>query len=162
MNHRFLYIILVFFSISICAQNTRRIYKSHSEENGLFTVVTSDGKYMFQFYAPEIIETSFIPNGDNYNSKSHAVVMTSETVETTYKYIGNTITFGSTGISVKVTTEPFQVSYSYNGKSLISERLGYYKSEHQPMDLVRDNIIANENYDAKHLNNFNFNKMIFN
>ena len=144
MNHRFLYIILVFFSISICAQNTRRIYKSHSEENGLFTVVTSDGKYMFQFYAPEIIETSFIPNGDNYNSKSHAVVMTSETVETTYKYTGNTITFGSAGISVMITTEPFQISYSYNGKPLISERLGYYKSKHQPMDLVKDNIIADE------------------
>ncbi|WP_299114466.1 TIM-barrel domain-containing protein [uncultured Winogradskyella sp.] len=142
MKQRFLYIVLVLFSISICAQNSNRIYKSHNQENGLFTVVTNDGRYVFQFYSPEILQASFIPNGENYESESHAVVMKSENIETTYKYVENDITFGSTALSVTITTKPFQVSYSYKGKSIISEKRGYYKNVHEPMEMVKGNIIA--------------------
>lgn len=127
------------FAIS---QNTDRKYQSHNEENGIFSVVTSDGTYRFQFYSEAILETTFLPTGETMQLESHAVVMTPNEVETTYSYVGNDITFGSEGLAVIVTTEPFQIRYRYKGKDLISEKRGYYKSEHIPMDLVKGNIIA--------------------
>ena len=51
-------------------QNPNRIYQSHNEENGVFSVKTNDGKYMFQFYSEDILEATFIPNGENQNLNS--------------------------------------------------------------------------------------------
>ena len=144
MKQRFLYIAIVLFSFSICAQNTDRIYKSHNEENGVFSVITNDGKYIFQYFSTEILQTSFIPNDESYTNESHAVVLSPKPVKTTYKYVGNDITFGSEGLAVTITTEPFQISYTYDGKTIISEKRGYYKNAHQSMDLVKDNIVADE------------------
>ncbi|MEY8850106.1 TIM-barrel domain-containing protein [Psychroserpens sp. XS_ASV72] len=127
---------------NIVAQNTKRIYQSHIEENGLFQVITNDGKYVFEFYSPEILETSFIPNGETDQQQSHAVVLQPKNVKTDYSYKADVITYGSSGISVQIKTEPFQISYSYRGKPLISEKRGYFKSAHQPMDMVRGNIVA--------------------
>lgn len=142
MKHFFLYLSAILFTVTITAQNPNREYKSHNEENGIFTVVTNDGKYVFEFYSTEILQTSFIPNGENYIDTSHAVLMPAEPIETTYNYVGNNITYGSKGLSVTITTEPFQVIYKYKGESIISEKRGYYKSKHQPMDMVNGNIIA--------------------
>jgi len=138
-------IVLFFILISVGnshAQNPTRIYQSHNEENGIFTVITNDGKYLFQFYNENILETTFIPKDEIVSSGSHAVILQPAEVETTYKYEGDVITFGSEGISVSVTTSPFQISYTYKDKNLISEKQGYYKSVHQPMDMVKDNIVA--------------------
>ncbi len=142
MKHIILYISIILFTVSICAQNPNRAYQSHNEEKGIFTVITNDGKYVFQFYSPEILQTSFIPNGESYKNESHAVVMPPKAIETTYKYIGNDITFGSESLSVTITIKPFQISYSYNDKPVVSEKLGYYKSKHQPMDMVKGNVVA--------------------
>lgn len=139
-------VIVAFILIGIChigiAQNPNRIYQSHNQENGVFSVTTNDGKYIFQFYAEDILETTFLPTGETFNTDSHAVVLSPQKIETTYNYQGNVITFGSDGISVSVTTSPFQISYTYKGKNLISEKQGYYKSAHEPMDLVKGNIVA--------------------
>ena len=129
-------------AVSASAQNADRIYKSHSEEGGLFQVVTTDGNYLFQFYSTEIIESTFIPNGEFLRKESHAVIMPSKSIETSYSYVGNDITFGSDGISVTIRTEPFQISYAYKGKRITSEKRGYYKSLHKPVDIVQGNIVA--------------------
>ncbi|MBO3115660.1 glycosyl hydrolase [Winogradskyella sp. DF17] len=142
MKQFFIYISIVLVTFSINAQNPNRIYKSHNEESNVFSVTTNDGKYIFQFYSEAILETTFIPKGETNIKASHAVVMPPEIIETTYKYVGNNITYGSKGLSVTITTEPFQVSYKYKGESIISEKRGYYKNEHQPMDMVNGNIIA--------------------
>ncbi len=138
--------LLVIFMCFTCAlaQNPDRVYKSHSEENGIFSVVTNDGEYIFKFYSNDILETTFVPQGETQTSESHAVVMTPEQVETSYKYAGNNITFGTEGIAITVTTEPFKIAYTYNGNPLTSEKRGYYKSMHEKMDLVKDHIIADE------------------
>ncbi|SHG99110.1 oligosaccharide 4-alpha-D-glucosyltransferase [Winogradskyella jejuensis] len=125
-------------------QNPNRVYQSHNEENGVFSVTTNDGKYMFQFYSEDILETTFIPNGENQNLNSHAVVLKPQNIDAKYKYVGNVISYSSKSLSVNVITEPFQVSYSYQGKPIISEKRGYYKSAHQPMEMVKGNIIADE------------------
>jgi alpha-glucosidase (family GH31 glycosyl hydrolase) len=47
-------------------------------------------------------------------------------------------------ISVKIWHSPFQISYYYEDNFLISEKRGYFKAEHEPMDLVKGNIVAKE------------------
>ncbi|WP_400076439.1 TIM-barrel domain-containing protein [Winogradskyella sp. R77965] len=133
---------IIFFTVSIAAQNSNRIYKSHNEKDGLFSVSTNDGKYIFQFYTEDILQASFIPVGEIISNESHAVIMEPNEVQTTYEYVGNDITFGSNSLSVTISTEPFKISYNYKGKPVISEKRGYYKSTHEPMDLVKDNIVA--------------------
>ncbi|MFD1063008.1 TIM-barrel domain-containing protein [Winogradskyella litorisediminis] len=125
-------------------QNPNRIYQSHSEENDIFSVVTNDGEYQFLFYSEAIVETTFIPLGEDYKPKSHAVNNELNRIEAKYKYEGNVISFSTNGVSVSVTTEPFQIKYFYNDKEIISEKRGYYKSAHQPMEMVKGNIIADE------------------
>lgn len=126
------------------AQNLNRIYISHNEEGGIFKVVTNDGTYAFVPYSNEILETTFIPKGEAFNKKSHAVVMKPQRVKTSYQYKGNIIRFGTKGIEVSIQTSPFQISYSYKDKEIISEKLGYHKSKHESMDLVKGNIVAEE------------------
>lgn len=137
------YILISLISIQfVCAQNTNRNYVSHKEEDGKFEVVVSDGVYSFQFYSDDIVETTFVPAGDTQKNKSHAVVLQPEMVKTTYAYVGNDISYGTSSLSVQITTEPFKITYLYNGNELISEKRGYFKNAHQPMELVKGNIIA--------------------
>jgi len=135
---------LLFGVLIANGQNHDRIYQSHNEEDGVFSVTTNDGQYRFQFYSETILEATFIPTGESFNPESHAVIKQPSPVEITYSYEGNLITFGSEGISVAVTTSPFQITYVYNGKELISEKEGYFKSAHEPMDLVKGNIVADQ------------------
>ncbi|WP_111682271.1 TIM-barrel domain-containing protein [Winogradskyella tangerina] len=143
MKQTFLYIALLLV-VSINAQNADRIYKSHNEEGGLFSVTTNDGRYEFQFFSKEILQTTFIPNGEDLDTDSHAVIMQPEKIKTSYKYKGKDISFGSDVLKVTITTEPFQIKYTYNGESIISEKRGYFKSAHEPMELVQGNIVADE------------------
>jgi len=143
MRKLFLSLLFIITGITcLFSQNPERVYQSHSEENGIFSVTTNDGKYLFTFYSTEILETTFIPNGEETNANSHAVILQPNKVETNYNYVGNDITYGTEGLSVIVTTEPFKISYTYNDNPLISEKRGYYKSPHESMELVKDHIIA--------------------
>ncbi len=140
---KIIYIILIFGLFQpIQAQNPNRIYQSHQEEDGIFSVTTNDGMYIFQFYNENILETTFIPDNKIVSSGSHAVVLKPAEIETTYSYEGDVIKFASEGISVSVKTSPFQISYDFKGQQLISEKEGYYKSTHEPMELVKGNIVA--------------------
>ena len=136
--------VLLFGVLIVKAQNPDRIYQSHNEENGVFSVTTSDGKYLFQFYTEQILETTFIPTGETENPESHAVILEPQDIQTTYSYKGDVITYGSAGISVSITTSPFKIQYYFDGEELISEKEGYYKSKHEPMELVQGNIVADE------------------
>lgn len=124
------------------SQNPNRIYKSHNEENGIFSVITNDGKYEFQFYSEDILETSFIPRGETKKAESHSVVLQPKKIKTNYRYKGNVISFSSENLSVSVTTDPFRIEYLSKEKSIISEKRGYYKNAHQPMEMVKGNIVA--------------------
>jgi len=138
-----LYIAILFFGL-VKAQNPDRIYQSHNQENRKFTVNTNDGQYVFQFYTSEILETTFIPKGETVNNNSHAVVMQPQEVGGSYLNYDNKIIYQTKGISVTVTTKPFKISYSYNGEDIISEKRGYYKSAHKPMEMVEGNIVAHD------------------
>jgi len=152
--YRFL---IFFFLVSYVAfsQNPNRVYKSHNEENDVFTVITNDGKYSFEFYTNSILETTFIPNSDKVIKDSHAVVLKPKKVKTTYKYVGDTISYSSSSISIQVVTEPYQIIYKDNkNKVITSEKRGYFNSKHISLEMVKGNI----KYDTTDKIEFNLTK----
>lgn len=141
-----------FFSFS---QNPNRIYKSHNEENGIFSVTTNDGKYKFKFFTNDILETSFIPINQKEIQESHAVVLSPKSVKTKYKYKGDTISFSSNSIRIEVVTKPFQIIYKDKRNNVItSEKRGYFSSTHIPLEMVKGNI----KYDTTEKIEFNLNE----
>ena len=141
-----------FFSFS---QNTNRIYKSHNEENGVFSVTTNDGKYKFEFYTNDILETTFVPKNEKEILESHAVVLSPKSVKTKYKYKGDTISYSSNSISIQVVTKPFQIIYKDKRNNVItSEKRGYFNSAHIPLEMVKGNI----KYDTTKKIEFNLNE----
>ena len=135
----FFFIVLISFG-----QNPNREFKSVSKHKSYVEVKTNDGVYRFQPYGNEIIETSFIPTGETFNPNSHAVVLKTKAVEMEIVETSNLTEIKMLDISVKISHSPFQVSYYYEGNLLTSEKRGYFKGPHEPMDLVKGNIISKE------------------
>jgi alpha-glucosidase (family GH31 glycosyl hydrolase) len=137
----------ILFTVSITAQNSERIFiDSHNQED-FFTVVVNDGVYLFRAYSPEIVETIFRTTNDKgpYNLKSHAVIAKTDNSNFEIIYRAENILLKTTaGLYVTITKSPFQISYYYKDKLITSEKRGYYKSTHEPMDMVKGNIIADE------------------
>ena len=124
-------VILIFFLLPIYAfsQNANRKFISHSQSGNRFNIETSDGSYRILFYTPEIVETSFIPTGETFNSESHAVVLEPSTTQITFSETEAAIKLLSNGITVEIGKSPFQITYFHNGQKLVSEKAGYSKSE---------------------------------
>ncbi|MCK5401713.1 MAG: DUF4968 domain-containing protein, partial [Flavobacteriaceae bacterium] len=137
-------IILLFFSTCLSyGQNTDREFIRVEDKNSYIEVTVSDGKYRIQFYNSKIVETSFIPEGEEYTYNSHAVVLytnereylnTAHGIIMTQKKIikslineNNYAYIKTDGIQVEVQKKPFKISYSYKGKPIISEKAGYSK-----------------------------------
>ncbi|MDV7188564.1 glycoside hydrolase family 31 protein [Lutibacter sp. TH_r2] len=139
------FIFLFFLSTTIFyAQNANRKFEKVTKFESYVEVKTSDGLYRFQPYGNEIIETSFIPNGATFNPNSYAVVLNTEAVEMEIVKTSGMTEIKMKDISVKINHSPFQISYYYEDNFLISEKKGYYKAEHEPMDLVKGNIVTEE------------------
>jgi len=129
-------------TMSVAAQNNQRIYQSHEEVAGGLMVFTNEGKYKFQLFSEDIIETTFVPNNDSLFKDSHAVVMRPKSIPVSYAYFDDDIIYAGKNLSVTITKQPFKITYKYKGEPIISEKRGYYKSPHEPMEMVEGNIIA--------------------
>ncbi|WP_231367581.1 TIM-barrel domain-containing protein [Gillisia sp. JM1] len=122
-------------SVFISAQNSERNFKSFENKEGVISVMTSDGKYRFQAFTPEIMETSFIPSGETYIEDSYSVVLKPSEIAPTVTEEANSIKIATSGITVIINKKPFQVKYFYEGEEVISEKTGYSKSEtHEKLD----------------------------
>jgi len=138
--------ILLFLSFSFIlnAQNKNRQFISVAKKESFIEVKTNDGLYRFQPYGNEIVETSFIPNGETFNPSSHAVVLKPEIVEMQLIKGANETEIKMKDISVKIKHSPFQVSYYYEGNLLTSEKNGYSKnSAYEVLDfnLTNDEVL---------------------
>ena len=123
-------LIFLFAGISFLnAQNADRKFVSLNQKNALIEIKTNDGVFQIKPYSTKIVETTFIPTGEVYNSNSHAVVLKPENMEFKLQEKGNTIHLKTSGISVEIIKNPFQILYFYKNKPLISERKGYVKTE---------------------------------
>ena len=140
-NRTLMKLVLVFvamvFNTVAFGQNPNRQFKSIESINAGVQVSVSDGVYIFRTYGPNIIETTFIPNGQKHEANSHAVVTQPDNNPFTWAASSNQFipphifiyskSAKSKGInpSIIVQTNPFQISYFYKGKYLLSERWGY-------------------------------------
>lgn len=122
-----LIILLLCITHVLSAQNATRTFKSVSKKEKYLEVVVSDGVYKIIPYSTKIIETTFIPNGEKAQKKSHAVVLKPEQFNIVPKRAGARIVYATSGIKVIIQTAPFKISYFYKKKELISENTGYAK-----------------------------------
>ncbi|TDK61914.1 glycoside hydrolase family 31 protein [Sapientia aquatica] len=128
------YSTLALATLMLCAQAAtaqninRRVVAIHDAGHAL-EVQTNDGQYVIKPYSTDIVETTFVPNGQAFNPVSHAVVLAPAIVKTSVRQTATAIEYRTAGIVVHITKVPFQISYSYHGKPLTSEQAGYQKSD---------------------------------
>ncbi len=134
--------ILLFFVTAITfAQNANRKFENYKKTGSTLEINTSDGKYILKPYSENIVETSFIPKGETFNSNSHAVVLVPGKVKTKVTDTKSTLTFATNGLSVTIQKSPFKISYFYKTKELISEKNGYIKKDStEIIDFNLDNV----------------------
>jgi len=119
-------IALAVLALTAAAAQARTL-ESVEQHGDLLELRTSDGRYLIKPYSSAIIETSFIPNGEQFDPASHAVVLAPGAVQATLKDQGNVIEYGTRGITVVITKSPFRIAYRYKGKPLVAEKAGYEK-----------------------------------
>jgi len=141
---KFLLISVVLFSTYIQAQNTNRIFNSFAKNDSCIEVKTSDGSYFFSAYSEKVIETSFVPKGEFFDAKSHAVVQSKTKNLLRIKESKTDLQLLTSGIQVIVSKVPFQISYFYQGEFLTSEKNGYSKDssfENIDFNLAQEEIL---------------------
>jgi alpha-glucosidase (family GH31 glycosyl hydrolase) len=107
------------------AQNTDRAYLGYRNDNGTLDVATSDGRYLIRPYDANIVETSFVPRGEQFDPVSHAVVLAPGQAKAVVKEAEGRVELVTDGITVTVEKSPFRISYAYKGKPLVAEKHGY-------------------------------------
>ncbi|MBV8633985.1 MAG: DUF4968 domain-containing protein, partial [Burkholderiaceae bacterium] len=130
INPSFARVLLLLVSLIVApviAQSAERKLEGVTEAGGMLTVTVSDGQYLVRPYSGKIVETSFIPKGEHFDPRSHAVVLVPSAVKTVVKDGDTAIEYATPGIVVTINKSPFQISYSYRGKPVIAEKDGYAK-----------------------------------
>jgi alpha-glucosidase (family GH31 glycosyl hydrolase) len=137
-----LYIISFLLTLTITAQNSKRIFKSAEVNEKELKVNVNDGYYLFKSYSSEIIETTFVPHDETFISDSHAIVLNTKAIALKVSERAADIVLETDGIYVTITKSPFQISYYYKDQFITSEKRGYYKNAHDSMEIVAGNIVA--------------------
>ena len=132
-----LFVLISAFSL---AQNSTRIFKNVTETKNGLEINVNDGIYYITFYNEKIVETSFVPKGEELQNNSHAVVLKKKDLDVISIVTQSKSIFTSEGISIHIQHYPFQISYTYNNELITSEKQGYYKSKHIPLENVKGNI----------------------
>ena len=107
------------------AQAAERQFVSYAALADHLEVQTSDGKYMIKPYTDRVVETSFIPQGEQFNPESHAVVEIPQGQKPEVKDSAAALDYVAGGITVHISKVPFSVSYLYHGKVVTAEKGGY-------------------------------------
>ena len=128
-TYKFFVILLYFSSITLFSQNKERIFESITNNHSNIEIKTNDGKYLIKAINKNIVETTFIPQGEIFNPNSHAVILNKEFVSGNLSENKTHLNYHTKGINVTIQKSPFQISYSYKNKLLLSEKNGYIKTD---------------------------------
>jgi len=159
MDHRIvtrtlLLLFLSWLNTNVWSQNPTRQYKSIASIPSGVKVTVSDGEYIFRSYGPNIIETTFIPNGQKHEANSHTVEKKPDENAFTWAASSNALIPPFIHIYHKedrdkkmnpiilIQTNPFKISYWHKGKYLLSERWGY--DVDSGMEKIQFNLSPNE------------------
>jgi len=107
------------------AQNAERQFKSVTQNGNTLEIATADGRYLIKPYSSAIVETTFIPNGEQLDPASHAVILAPVQAPASFKDDGARITYATDGIAVTIERKPFRIAYTYKGKPLVAEKRGF-------------------------------------
>ncbi|MCF6241582.1 MAG: DUF4968 domain-containing protein [Bacteroidales bacterium] len=124
----FLFVFSLLLAEFIFSQNERKFSGFQNNSNRLEVFVT-DGKYIFQAYNENIIATTFIPNGEQEDTFSYAVVLKPLQNITTLSDNENELWYKTAGLKVKISKSPFKITYFYKNKELIAENKGYIHTD---------------------------------
>jgi len=109
------------------AQNAERQFKGVTQNGNTLEITTADGRYLIKPYSSAIVETTFIPNGEQFEPASHAVILAPVQAPATFRDDGARITYATDGIAVTVERKPFRIGYTYKGKPLVAEKRGFVR-----------------------------------
>lgn len=137
--------LLAFASTHALAQNVGRTVQTIQQQPDSLRVVTNDGEYQFRAYTAQMIETSFIPRGQQMPvPASHAVVLQPEKIPALLKKTADGLDYQAGDMTVHIQESPFQISYSYKNRLLFSEKQGYSKiatGERLDFNLTSDEVL---------------------
>jgi len=120
-------------------QNAERQLQGVTRNQNTLELLTSDGRYLIKPYSATVVETTFIPKGQQLDPSSHAVVLAPVDVGATLKNEAKRIEFATPGITVVVDKQPFRISYLYKGKPLVAEKRGYGREgSHETIEFALD------------------------
>ena len=138
-------IVLLFLIASLSfAQNANRKFISEKHENEYTKINVSDGVYYIKIISDKIVETSFVPKNETFNKSSDLVVPAKSALfDVVSSNNPNEISIDAKNIIIKIQKSPFQIKYFDKKNNLIlSEKSGYLKRKHIPLENVKGNIIA--------------------
>src|SRR6056297_3101939 len=107
-----LFLLLFVFTVQpVLSQSVDRVFEELEKKENHFEIHVSDGTYRLQFYSPNIIETSFIPEGEQFQQESHAVVLEPQQVAVDVSKTDSSVVFRSKGMTARIQKAPFQITY---------------------------------------------------
>lgn len=108
------------------AQNADRQFQGFAARGNALEIATNDGRYLIKPYSATVVETTFVPKGEQFDPASHAVIL-APSATVTLREAADHIEYATAGIAVTVQKKPFRISYAYKGQLLVAEKLGYAK-----------------------------------
>ena len=135
-----IFLFLFVASITFSQNKEREFIESNFTNKNELEIKVSDGNYYINFLSTEIIETTFVPKSEERILDSHAVVLNLKDVHIRKKETSDYIIYKSDVIYLKVLKSPFQILYfNKNNELITSEKRGYFKSKHNPLESVKGN-----------------------
>ena len=143
MKQVILLIVFILSAVSITAQNTERTYETFAwVDTGVPSVKVNDGIYIFLSYSTEVIETTFVPNDEELDLNSHAVIKKPNFSNFDVTERAKDVLIKTNGIEIVITKSPFEISYYYKDKFIISEKAGYVKND--GLETIQFNLTKDE------------------
>ena len=136
-------VLILFLSSFSFAQNAERKFIEIIKDKDFYKIKVSDGLYQIRFLSNKIIETNFIPNGENYNPNSDLVILKEDKNPGWGINAKDKITYSFNNFSVEITKKPFQIAYKYKGKEILSEKQGFIK-KNDSTQILQFNISKDE------------------
>ena len=138
----YILITVIFSSLLGFSQNPNRNLESFDFRNNILELKVNDGTYKITPYNTSIVETTFIPKGQAFDTTSHAVVLKPKSLKAEFLKTDNHLELKTGGISVHIQKQPFQISYSYKGNPIVSEKMGYVKND--SLETIQFNLTKDE------------------
>jgi alpha-glucosidase (family GH31 glycosyl hydrolase) len=133
-------LLFLFTGQSALSQSANRVFEGIEKRANHFEIHVSDGAYRLQFYTPDMVEASFIPEGEKFTEESHAVVLGPKQVTVDVSKTDSSVVLRSKGITARIQKSPFQIAYYREDKLLIKEK-GYRKDS---LETIRFGITEEE------------------